>query len=327
MSAPRYPLSDHCDGRRFRNIHASTDKRPGDILRFWRSRSEWTPWPERVDDPPFPPPVEPVPDGHAAITFVGHVTFLIRVGGVAVLTDPVWSEHAGPFGRLGPKRARPPALAFEALPKLDAVLVSHGHYDHMDLPTLKRLSGTPLVAGLGNKPFLERRGVRLVHELDWWQSVEVGDARITFVPAQHWSSRTLFDRNTTLWGGFVIEAGGGSVYFCGDAGYSPHFREIAARFPNLSVALLPIGAYEPRWFMEPQHMNPADAVQAHADLTPGASVAMHFGSFRLTPEGIADPVAELERARTARGIPAEHFRVPGFGETLLLPLARVLGHW
>ena len=317
--APRYPLSDHCDGRRFRNVHASTDKRFADVLRFWRSKGEWTPWPERVDDPPCPPPAGPVSDGQAALTFVGHVTFLIRIGGCTLLTDPVWSEHAGPFGRLGPKRARPPALPFEALPNLDTVLVSHGHYDHMDLPTLKRLSGTPVVAGLGNRRYLERRGVRPVHELDWWQSVDLGGARITFVPAQHWSSRTLLDRNTTLWGGFVIEAGGLTVYFCGDAGYSPHFREIAARFPRIDAALLPIGAYEPRWFMTPQHMNPDEAVRAHRDLGARISVAMHFGTFRLTPEGIAEPVAALAQARAAHGVDDQAFRVPRFGETLLLP--------
>ncbi|HYH38849.1 MAG TPA: MBL fold metallo-hydrolase [Azospirillum sp.] len=315
---PPYPVSDHCDGRRFRNVHASTDKRLKDVLRFWRSRNEWTPWPERVDDPPCPPLPAAAPDGHAALTFIGHVTFLIRVGGCTLLTDPVWSPHAGPLGRLGPKRARPPALALAELPPLDAVLVSHGHYDHMDLPTLKRLSGTPVVAGLGNKPFLERRGVRPVHELDWWQSVELGGARITFVPAQHWSSRTLFDRNTTLWGGFVVESGGACVYFCGDAGYSPHFREIAARFPRIDVALLPIGAYEPRWFMTPQHMNPDEAVRAHRDLGARASVAMHFGTFRLTPEGIAEPVAALGRARASHGVDEATFRVPGFGETLVL---------
>ena len=312
-----FPPSDHCDGRRFRNVHASTDKRFADLLRFWRSRGEWTPWPDRVEDPAFPPP-GPVPEGHASVSFVGHVTFLIRIGGCALLTDPVWSAHAGPFGRLGPKRARPPALPFDALPKLDAVLVSHGHYDHMDLPTLKRLSGTPVVAGLGNTAFLERRGIRPVRELDWWQSVELGGARITFVPAQHWSSRTLFDRNTTLWGGFVVEAGGLCVYFCGDSGYSPHFREIGQRFPRIDLALLPIGAYEPRWFMAPQHMNPDEAVRAHLDLGARTSVAMHFGTFRLTPEGIGDPVAALAAACAAHGVDESRFRVPGFGETLTL---------
>lgn len=315
---PPYPLSDHYDGKRFRNVHASTDKPLKDVLRFWRSKENWTPWPDRVAAPPCPLPLAPVPDGHVALTFIGHVTFLIRFGGCVVLTDPVWSSHAGPFGRLGPKRARPPCLPLESLPRLDAALVSHGHYDHLDLPTLKRLPGTPMVAGLGNKPYLESRGVSPVHELDWWQSVDMGGARITFVPAQHWSSRTLFDRNTTLWGGFVVQAGGLTVYFCGDAGYSPHFREIAERFPRIDAALLPIGAYEPRWFMAPQHMNPDEAVRAHRDLGARTSVAMHFGTFRLTPEGIAEPVAALARARAAHGVNDDAFRVPEFGETVLL---------
>jgi len=316
---PPYPPSDHCDGTRFRNIHASTDKRARDVIRMLRGRKGWTPWPERVEDPPRPALPEAVPHGRVAVTYVGHATFLIRTNGFTALTDPLWSAHAGPFGRLGPRRVRAPGLPLDGLPPLDAVLVSHGHYDHMDLPTLRRLSGTRMLSGLGNRAYLERRGVAPVRELDWWETAELDGARITFVPAQHWSNRTPFDRNRTLWGGFVLEAGGVTVYFCGDSGYCPHFAEIAARFPRIDVALLPIGAYEPRWFMAPQHMNPDEAVQAHRDLKAQVSVAMHFGTFRLTSEGIDEPVQALARARMAHGVADAAFRVPGFGQTLLLP--------
>ncbi len=315
---PRHPLSDHCDGQRFHNRYASIGKPFADVLRFWRSKKHWTPWPEIIADSPCSPPPATVRDGQVALTFVGHDSFVMRFAGCTLLTDPVWSTHAGPFGRFGVARARPPALPFDALPPLDAVLVSHDHYDHMDLPTLKRLSGVPVVAGLGSKTFLERRGVGPVHELDWWRSVTLGAARITFVPAQHWSMRTPFDRNRRLWGGFIVQTGGMTVYFCGDTGYSPHFREIGDRFPRIDAALLPIGAYEPRWFMKPQHMNPEEAVQAHHDLRARTSVGMHFGCFRQTAEGLTEPVEALARACRAGLVEESAFRAPTYGETLVL---------
>jgi L-ascorbate metabolism protein UlaG (beta-lactamase superfamily) len=319
----RFPISDHCDGERFFNPHAPTGKGRRELARLWRDPA-WkdAPWPERVEDPDFPHPAPP-PPGTVSATFIGQASFLVQVGGLAILTDPVFSRHAGPFGRLGPRRARPPGIALDRLPPIDLILVSHGHYDHMDLPTLRTLtegrgrSGPRVVSGLGNAAFLGRKGVGPVTELDWWQGTEgPGGLGITFVPAQHWSSRTPWDRNRTLWGGFLLEMGSARIYFAGDSGYCPHFREIGERFPGIDLALLPIGAYEPRWFMATQHMNPAEAVRAHGELGARASVAMHFGTFRLTPEAIDAPARALAVAREAAGLPPEAFRVPGFGETV-----------
>ncbi|WP_143271897.1 MBL fold metallo-hydrolase [Azospirillum brasilense] len=320
-SQPRFPAvpSDHWDGRRFFNPHADTDKSPRELWRLYKARGpRWTP-----PDPAPPRPFRAITParGEVAVTFIGQATFLIQIGGAAFLTDPVYSDHAGPFGRLGPKRVRPPAVRMEDLPAIDAVLLSHNHYDHLDAPTLRHLArrrGVPQVmTGLGNGPMMRRAGFDAVHELDWWDSLPgPHGTRITFVPAQHWSSRTPFDRRKTLWGGFVVETPEATVYFAGDSGYCPHFREIGRRFGAIDVALLPIGAYEPRWFMAAQHMDPADAVRAHRDLGARHSVAMHFGTFQLTAEGIDAPIRALHHALAEQAVDPSHFAVPGFGEPL-----------
>jgi L-ascorbate metabolism protein UlaG (beta-lactamase superfamily) len=311
----RFPKSDHCDGERFFNPYRRADRSFAEIVRWMRTRHP-TPWPEsmplRAHEPP-PPRVDP---GRAAIAFVGHSTFLIRTASAVLITDPVFTSHAGPLGRLGPRRVRPPAIAPDALPPIDIVLVSHNHYDHFQPSSLRLFADRPsFVAPLGLASALPR--ARRV-ELDWWQSTTVGAATITSVPAQHFSARTPWDRNRTLWCGFVVQADGVTVYFAGDTGYSPHFAEIAERFPFIDVALLPIGAYEPRWFMTPAHMNPEEAVRAHLDLRPRLSIGMHFGTFQLTDEGIDDPVRALEQARAAAGVSPAAFRVLDFGETLMV---------
>lgn len=312
--------SDHWDGKRFFNPHADTDKRLGDVLKLYKAM-RGNRWPAPAPQPPLVPPAAGGDDGTVAVTYVGHATMLVRVGGAAFLTDPVFSAKAGPFGRLGPRRVREPAVRLEDLPPVDAVLVSHNHYDHLctgSLAALARRHGVPqAMTGLGNGPLLRRSGFEAVEELDWWDSVAgPNGSRITFVPAQHWSARTPFDRRRTLWGGFVVEAAGSTVYFAGDTGYCPHFKEIRERFGPIDVALLPIGAYEPRWFMKSQHMNPADAVRAHCDLEARQSVAIHFGTFQLTTEAIDAPQAALRLAKAEHSIDPHRFIVPGFGETL-----------
>ena len=308
--------SDHFDGERFFNPHAPQGKTLEDVRRWRRTRRK-QPWPRHVEDPAFPPPGRTAPDRIAA-TFIGHSTFLLQVGGVCVLTDPIWSQRCSPVAFAGPRRVRRPGQSLDALPGVDLLLVTHNHYDHMDLPTLRRVRrrwAPPVVTGLDNARHLAKAGIRSAVELDWWQSTELAGARVTYVPAQHFSSRTLRDRNRSLWGGFVVEAGGAVVYFAGDSGYSPHFAEIALRFPRIDLALLPIGAYEPRWFMRQQHVNPEEAVRAHLDLRPGRSLGMHFGTFQLTDEAIDEPVFALRQARAQAGVAEGDFGVLGFGET------------
>lgn len=316
---------DHFDGTRFFNPHAPARKSIGE-LRRWRQTRQKHPWPAHVDDPRHPPPYRVAAD-RIAVTFIGHSTFLLQIGGVCVLTDPIWSKRCSPVPFLGPRRVRRPGQPLAALPGVDLLVVTHNHYDHMDLPTLRKVRArwAPQVAtGLNNARHLEKADIRVAVELDWWQSVNLGGARVTYVPAQHFSSRGLHDRNRSLWGGFVIEAGGAVVYFAGDSGYCPHFAQIGRRFPHIDLALLPIGAYEPRWFMRPQHVDPEEAVQAHLDLRAHRSLGMHFATFQLTDEAIDAPVLALYQARARAGVAEEAFDVLAFGETREFAVTRPL---
>jgi L-ascorbate metabolism protein UlaG (beta-lactamase superfamily) len=333
-----YPLSDHCNGERFFNPGAKA--RPlTDVIKWMRTR-ERRPWPARAPLVAHPAPPGAVEPGRVAVTFIGHSTFLIRTASTVILTDPVFTSHAGPFGRMGPRRVRPPAIAPPALPAVDLVLVSHNHYDHLQPSSLRLFAAqasyiTPLGVApqLGLPPENGSHSIRggqaafpgdpvasalrrKTHELDWWQSTTAGGAEITSVPAQHFAARTPWDRDRTLWCGFVVRVDGVTIYFAGDSGYSPHFAEIGDRYPAIDVALLPIGAYEPRWFMAPVHMNPEEAVRAHRETRARVSIAMHFGTFQLTDEGIDEPLRALEAAKAAQGV--EAFRVLDFGESVVL---------
>jgi L-ascorbate metabolism protein UlaG (beta-lactamase superfamily) len=254
----------------------------------------------------------------------------LQTDGLNVLTDPVWSERVSPVRWAGPRRVRAPGLAFERLPPVHLVLVSHSHYDHMDLATLRRLERhfRPLfLTGLGNGRLLRSQGLRRVEELDWWHRFDTGaGVEVTMTPARHFSRRGLFDTNRSLWGGFLLRDGRRKVYFAGDSAYGPHFAEIGRRAGGVDVALLPIGAYEPRWFMHSNHVNPDEAVRVHLDVDSRQSVAMHFGTFQLTDEPIDEPVRALGEALARHGVPGQHFRVPRFGETLVFPPAGGNGH-
>ncbi|MBP0443932.1 MBL fold metallo-hydrolase [Roseomonas sp. SSH11] len=278
-------------------------------------------WPRQVTDAPEPPPAAP-PPGHAAITFIGHATFLIRIaGGPTLLTDPIWSDRCSPFAFAGPRRARSPGLALEALPPIDAVLLSHNHYDHMDVRTLRLLDPPRIITGLGNAPILARNGIGRAEELDWWDEVRIGSAAITYLPARHFSARGIRDRGWALWGGFAIRTPGGSLFFAGDTAYGGHLARIGAEAGPFAIGLIPIGAYEPNWFMRTVHMNPGEALRARAESRTATAIAMHFGTFKLTQEAIDEPPRLLEAARDAAGLPPEAFIVPRFGQTLTLPLA------
>ncbi len=309
------PRTDHFDGRRFFNPNGANGRPFRMVPRMLLTPR--TPWPSRVPVEPRRPPA-PRPD-EVVVTFVGHATFLIQAGPTSLLIDPIYAERAGPLSLVGPRRVRAPGVRFDELPPISIVLLSHNHYDHCDLGTLRELDrrfSPPLVTPIGNGRLLRRAGIRRVEELDWWESTTAAQLPITLVPAQHFSARGPFDRNRALWGGFFLEAAGRRILFAGDTGYGPHFRQIAARFGPIDLALLPIGAYEPRWFMKDIHMNPAEAVQAHLDLGARQSVAMHFGTFQLTPEGIDEPARQLAQALQVRGVAADHFRTVEVGESV-----------
>jgi N-acyl-phosphatidylethanolamine-hydrolysing phospholipase D len=258
------------------------------------------------------------PDSSAIqITWIGHSTFLVQVAGINILTDPVFGERASPFSWIGPKRRVPPPCKLEELPHIDAVVISHDHYDHLDKWTIKRLGGKPhYFVPLGLKKWFNDLEISNVTELDWWQSASFDRLVFRAVPSQHFSARSPFNRNGTLWGGWVIETGHGKVYFAGDAGYSPHFKEIGERAGPIKIALLPIGAYNPRWFMKPVHMNPPEAVQAFIDLKAEQAIAMHWGTFKLTMEPMGEPPLFLKASLKERSIDEEKFRVMKFGETV-----------
>ena len=262
------------------------------------------------------------------LTWIGHATLLLQLGGVNVLTDPHFGERASPVSFAGPRRKVPPALTPDALPHIHVVLISHNHYDHLDRDSVQALNRQPggpprFFVPLGLKPWLAAEGVENVVEQDWWDATDYLGLRIHVVPAQHFSARTPFDRDETLWGGFVVEHPALRFYFAGDAGYSRDYADIAQRLGPIDLAALPIGAYEPRWFMQAMHINPAEAVRAHQDLGARHSVAMHWGTFELTDEPIDEPPRALARALREAGIPPERFLVMKHGETRhLTPLLR-----
>jgi L-ascorbate metabolism protein UlaG (beta-lactamase superfamily) len=309
----QWATSDHFDGRRFANPTGPVPQPFTAVPRMLREPK--TPWPARVDQPARRPP--PREDADAVVTFIGHSTFLIQTAAGNVLTDPMYSERAGPVF-FGPRRVRQPGVRFEDLPPIAVVLLSHNHYDHCDLRTLGRLARRfdPLVVTpLGNGPLVRSAGMRRVEELDWWQESESAPLTVTVTPAHHFSARTPCDRNRALWGGFTLVAGGTRIYFAGDTAYAPFFPEVLRRLGPLDLALLPIGAYEPRWFMRAVHMNPAEAVQAHLDLGGPESIGMHFGTFQLTAEGIDEPVQALAEACRACHVDAGRFRTLEGGES------------
>jgi L-ascorbate metabolism protein UlaG (beta-lactamase superfamily) len=315
--AMRLTKSDHFDGRRFVNPTGDGGQPFSAVPRMLLERR--TPWPARVDQPWRRPPG--LDGAEAVVTFIGHATFLIQTASGNILTDPVYSQRAGPLNLMGPRRVRQPAVRFEDLPPISAVLLSHNHYDHCDLRTLRMLAERfdPLVVTpLGNAALARSARIRRVEELDWWQEAKTSTLQVTLTPAQHFSARNPLDRNRALWGGFMLTTGSRRIFFAGDSGYAPLFGQIRRRLGPIDLALLPIGAYEPRWFMRPIHMNPAEAVQAHLDLEAAQSVGMHFGTFQLTTEGIDDPLRALEDACRARNIPSPQFRTLEFGESVRL---------
>ncbi|RXG93432.1 MBL fold metallo-hydrolase [Bradyrhizobium vignae] len=309
------PASDHFNGLHFFDPDGAPPKSLREVLRWQfdggRQRAKWPDWAPsaHADTPP-----ERVDGDKVRLSFVGHASWLIQAGGLNILIDPVWSMRVSPVAWAGPKRHNDPGIAFEKLPKIDVVLVSHGHYDHLDIATLSRLTknfAPRVVTPLGNDVTMRSADPTIKAEaFDWHDRVELGEGvAVHLVPTRHWTARGLFDRNKALWASFVLETPAGKIYVVCDSGYGDgrHFRRVAEKHGKLRLAILPIGAYEPRWFMRDQHMNPEDAVKALADCGAEAALGHHHGTFQLTDEAIDAPAKALVEALDAANIPQERF--------------------
>ena len=288
------------------------------------------PTPDQLPIVPWDPTRPPVADDEVRITWAGHASFLLEMPGANLLTDPVWSPRVSPVPWIGSKRFVPAAPELDALPEIHGVLLSHDHFDHLDLPTVRKLhrrfgESTEWFTPLGYRSWFRRWGVRNVTELDWWETADgPGGDRITAAPARHWTRRTPWGTNTRLWNSWVIgtpseghDEGAPCVYFGGDTAYASHFREVAERLGPFDASLLPIGAYEPRWFMKVSHMNPEEAVQAYVDMgSVGDFIPTHWGTFRLTFEDPLEPPERTRAAWTGAGLDSDRLRIPRHGETL-----------
>jgi L-ascorbate metabolism protein UlaG (beta-lactamase superfamily) len=313
-SHPAFPK--HFDGRRFYNPDAPQARGLLDLLR-WKLTGRPERSPSFISDVELSIPPRRVEGNGIRVTLVNHSTVLLQQRGSNILTDPIWSERASPVSWAGPRRRRKPGISWEDLPPIDTVLLSHNHYDHLDLPTLRRLAArgdsTFIVPARGSR-LLRGEKIGPVHELDWGESLSLPKVTIHCVPALHFSRRGITDGNTTLWCGYVIECRERLVYFAGDTAFGPHFAQIREKFGSPRLALLPIGAYEPRWFMSPVHMGPDEAVRAHEILAAKTSIAIHHGTFQLSDEGLDTPRKQLMACA-----PQDSFLVLNNGEFADIP--------
>jgi L-ascorbate metabolism protein UlaG (beta-lactamase superfamily) len=309
------PFPKHFDGKRFFNPDAPQVRGFLDVLR-WKLTTRPASSPRFISDVEQSKPPACVESDRLQITLINHSTLLLQQNGSNILTDPVWSERASPFNWIGPPRRRKPGVRWDDLPRIDLVLLSHNHYDHLDLAALRRLAGrgqSQFIVPVGVARLLRSQGIGPVHELDWGDSLPFAQNTIHCVPALHFSARGVFDRNRTLWCGYMIESANHLVYFAGDTAFGGHFARIRERFGAPNVALLPIGAYEPRRFMSPVHMGPEDAVRAHLILGAKTSIAIHHGTFQLTDESIDTPKKRLRECA-----PRDSFLVLDNGQSVTL---------
>ena len=321
------PPSDHFDGKRF--FGPGTDPNNSFFDFLWMNLTKPAdsagPWPDWVENRFNDRPPERVAGPELRISYVGHATFLIQTAGLNILTDPHYGPRASPSGWFGPKRVAAPGIAWDRLPPIDIVLISHGHYDHLDQATLARLwqrFKPRIVAPLGHTATIRDGDASIaVEELDWGKAIVAGPVRITLEPMQHWTARGLFDRNRALWGAYAIEAPGGPVYFLADSGYGDgaFIRNVRAKYGPLRLALVPIGAYLPRGFMAFAHMNPAESVQAHLDLGGPPTLAHQHEVFDMADEGYDQPRSDLGVALKARGLPDDRFVAPRVGQSFVYP--------
>lgn len=285
----------HFDGKRFYNPNAAEPRGLLDVLR-WKLSSRPARSPRFISDVEQAAPPQQVHGPETLATLINHSTVLLQQKGLNILTDPIWSRRASPFSWIGPRRRRAPGIRPEDLPRIEVVLISHNHYDHLDLPSLRwlaSLGGSTFIVPLGVARLLVSEKIEPAHELDWGDSYSFGNTTIHAVPAMHFSARGISDRNKTLWCGYILETQGRMVYFAGDTAFGNHFSQIRERFGPPLLSLLPIGAYQPRWFMSPVHIDPEDAVRAHEILGSSHSIAIHHGTFQLADEGIDAPKEQL----------------------------------
>ena len=309
--------SNHFDGEHFHNLALDPKgQRSAKDFLIWFFNRNLEPWESLTNKTS---PLSNKRPTALNVTWINHATVLIQLDGTNILTDPIWSERASPLHWVGPKRQAPPPININELPPIDAVVISHNHYDHMDLASLQQLDSlyqpvfiTPLV----NKHYLESAGITNIVELDWWQAHHIGPVRITATPAQHWSKRTLFDANRALWSGFYVQGHQQSVFFAGDTAYQAHFKLVKERLGPPSIALLPIGAYKPQWFMQRAHTSPEEAVLAHIDLQAQTSVPIHYGTFRLGDDGPQSALSDLKVSITNHHLDVMAFNILAPGELL-----------
>ena len=322
------PLPPHHTPKGFQNLYRPSERGFGDFLR-WRfglEPKEISPIPSKEVSNYKPEGVQPSislikqPDSaQVQITWIGHSTFLIQIEGINILTDPVFSDYCGPNSLLKVKRVAPLGVRFEQLPSIHAVLISHNHYDHLDAPTVERLGNGPTYfVPLGIARWLEKRKTKNIVELDWWQTFPFHGLKFHSVPLQHFSGRSPFERNESLWSGWVIEGKPGKIFFAGDTGYSPIFKEIGDRFGPIQISIIPIGAYRPRWFMSPVHVDPPEGIEILKDTRSEMAIAGHWGTFKLSDEPLREPPVYLKKAMRENGIDEGKFIIMKFGETLRL---------
>ncbi len=314
------PISNHFNGTKFINPSRRPAKGLKEVSEYGRTRKpdKW----QKVVDPEYKSRTIPAPPSDdIQYTFINHSTFLIQIAGLNILTDPIWSERCSPFQWAGPRRMRPPGITFENLPQIDLVLISHNHYDHLDKHTIKRLAkkyNPTFIAPLGLTSILKKYGCKKVHELDWWEATAFRQLKIKATPANHFSSRGTFDRDKTLWAGFIISYDERKIYYTGDSGYSDVFTEIGAKEGPFDLSFIPIGAYLPKWFMSPIHISPDQSIQVHQDVQSRFSVAMHFGTFPLADDNPERSKQELIDYREEAGLSDSDFMIPLEGSTYIL---------
>jgi L-ascorbate metabolism protein UlaG (beta-lactamase superfamily) len=313
MKTPSMPR--HFDGQKYFNYWSQDPKTAAHVFAWMRSRVP-SPWPQTLENPPADAVMPRVSAIDMRITMIGHASLLIQMAGLNILTDPVWSQRTSPVQFAGPKRVRAPGLALSDLPKIDIVIVSHNHFDHMDLPTLKKIvamHNPKIITPIGNAKYMRGN----IIELDWDEAITIDTVQVECEPVQHWSRRRMNDENKALWAGFTIKSAAGNLYFAGDTGFHPYiFDRAREKHQIFRCALLPIGAYAPRWFMGYQHMNPREAVHALKLLNATTAIGIHHGVWQLTDEPINQPIEQLKQALSQATVNESQFVILPPGQAI-----------